>query len=119
MKKEIIIDAKGQKLGRVASQIAFSLRGKTEADFQPNRKEFPMVIVKNVDSIDFSQKKLKAEFFKTYSGYPGGLKERRTKEIAARDPREVLKHAIRGMIKRNRLKDHMIKNIHLYHGNEK
>ena len=119
MKKEIIIDAKGKKPGRLASQIAFSLRGKTDADFLPERKEFPRVIVKNVDLLDFSRNKLKESFFKSYSGYPSGLKERSAKSVFEKDPREVLKHAIAGMIKRNRLKDRIIKNLVLYHGNEK
>ncbi len=119
MKTEIIIDAKGKKPGRLASLIAYSLRGKTSPDFLPERRQFPKVIVKNVDSLDFSQKKLKELFFKSYTSYPSGLKEKRAKEVFEKDPRKVLLHAVAGMIKRTRLKDHIIKNLTLYHGDEK
>ena len=119
MKSEIIIDAKGKKMGRVASQIAKSLRGKTDADFLPNRTTFPKVTVKNVDGISFSENKLKKTFFQRYSGYPGGRKVLSAWEIAQKDKREVLRHAIWGMLHKNRLKKEIIKNLTMYHGKDK
>lgn len=116
MKSEIIIDAKGKKLGRLASEVAKALRGKTEADFLPNRTTFPKVTVKNADLIEFSENKLKKTFFQTYSGYPGGRKVFSAWEVAKKDKREVLKHAIHGMIHKNRLKKEMLKNLTLKHG---
>ena len=119
MKSEIIIDAKDKKIGRLASEIAKTLRGKTEADFAPNSTTLPRVLVKNVDKIVFSENKLKNTFFQRYSGYPGGRKILSAFEMAQKDMREVLKHAVLGMIHRNTLKKRMIKNLVMYHGENK
>jgi large subunit ribosomal protein L13 len=118
MKKEIIIDAKGQKLGRVASRVAFALRGKTDPDFLPHRVAFPKVYVKNIDELDLSTKKLKETFFIRFSGYPSGDKHVRAYDIAQRDKRELFRRAVLGMLHRNRLRDQMIKNLILYHGDK-
>lgn len=119
MKKEIIIDAKYKKLGRVASEVALVLRGKTSADFLPHRVEFPKVFVTNIDELNLSQEKLKKIFFISYSGYPGGQKEKSAHSVAQKDKKELLLKAISGMIKRNRLKKIMIKNLVLLHGDKK
>lgn len=118
MKKEVIIDAKGKKMGRVASEAALALRGKTSADFLPHRVEFPKVLIKNIDGLDLSYEKLKKTFFVRYSGYPGGQKIKSAHSVAENDKKELLKKAISGMIKRNRLKSKMIKNLILYHGDK-
>src|SRR3989344_3450592 len=115
MVKEIIIDAKGKKLGRVASEAALALRGKTSADFLPNRVSFPRVYIKNIDSLDLSQEKLKKTFFVKYSGYPGGQKIKSAHDI---NKNELLKKAISGMLRRNKLKSKMITNLILYHGEQ-
>jgi len=119
MKQEITIDAKDKKLGRLASQVAKALRGKTEADFLPNRTTSPKVTVKNVDLIEFSENKFKNTFFQRYSGYPGGRKVFSAWEVWQKDPREVLLHAVHGMIHKNRLKKGMLKNLILKHGEDK
>ena len=116
MKQEIIINAAGKKPGRIASQIALALRGKKSADFLPHSKNLPKVSVKNIDEIDFSEKKLKAKKFKKYSGYPGGLKRRSAWTLAVSDKREVLRHAINGMLPKNKLRKIMLKNLTLRHG---
>lgn len=117
MKSEIIINAENKKIGRLASEVAMALRGKTEADFLPHRTVFPKVIVQNIDSLDFSERKLKEKFFWRYSGYPGGRKEISAHEVAKKDKREVLRHAILGMLPKNRLARKMIKNLDLRRGN--
>ena len=119
MKKEIVIDAKSKKLGRVASEIAKALRGKTEADFLPSRIATPRVTVKNADAISFSEKKLKGAFHARYSGYPGGRKVTSAFLVAQKDKREVLRHAVLGMLPRNRLKKNMVKNLIIYHGEDR
>ena len=118
MKKEIVIDAKGKKMGRVASEVALALRGKTSPDFLPNKIEFPKVYVKNIDALDLSFEKLKKTFFVRYSGYPGGQKIASAHDIAKKDKKELLKKAILGMIKRNKLKSVMVKNLFLYDGDK-
>lgn len=117
MKAEIIINAENKKVGRIASEIAKALRGKTDADFLPHRTVFPKVVVQNVDNLNFSEKKLKEKMFWRYSGYPGGRIETSAHEIAKKDKREVLRHAILGMLPKNRLTRKMIKNLDLRHGN--
>ncbi len=118
MKKEIIIDATDKKLGRLASQVASALRGKTDPDFMPNRTEFSRVIVKNVDAMSTSEKKLKETIFGRYSGYPGGRHEKTAFTVAEKDKRELLHRAVSGMLKQNRIKAPMLKGLILYHGDK-
>lgn len=119
MIKEITIDASGQKLGRVASVIAKTLRGKTTADFLPNRTEFPKVIVKNIDDLDVDLNRLKKTEFSRYSGYPGGRRVISALDVAEKDMCELLKHAVWGMLPKNKLRSKMIINLILYHGDNK
>ncbi|MEK9175733.1 MAG: 50S ribosomal protein L13 [Patescibacteria group bacterium] len=119
MIKEIIIDAQKQKLGRIASEVAKSLRGKTTPDFLPNRTTFPKIIVKNVDKINMNVRRLKKNNFSSYSGYPGGRKTRPMFDIAKKDIRELLRRAVWGMLPKNKLRSVMIKNLIIYHGNDK
>jgi large subunit ribosomal protein L13 len=119
MIKEIIIDAQKQKLGRVASEVAKSLRGKTTPDFLPNRTVFPKVTVKNTDKIDINTRRLKKTTFSNYSGYPGGRKVHSMLDLAESDMRELLKRAVWGMLPKNKLRSVMIKNLILYHGDDK
>lgn len=116
--RQIIINAKGKKMGRLASEAALALRGKTSADFLPNRVESPKVLIKNVGELDLSFEKLKKTFFVRYSGYPGGKKIFSAHDVASKDKKELLKKAISGMLRRNRLKSKMIKNLTLYDGDK-
>lgn len=116
MVKEIIIDAENKKVGRLASEIAKALRGKTSAGFLPYSLDLPKVTVKNTDGMAFSEKKLKEKEYWTYSGYPGGRKVKSAWEVAQKDKREVLRRAVWGMLRKNRLKKIMIKNLILLHG---
>ena len=116
MSKEIIIDAKNKQLGRLASEVAKALRGKTDAGFVPNSQDLPKVFVTNVNEINFSEKKLKEKEFARYSGYPSGRKVKTAWEVAKTDKREVLRHAVLGMLPRNRLKKLMVKNLIIKNG---
>src|SRR3989338_9174408 len=111
MATEIIIDAQKQKLGRVASEAAKSLRGKTTADFAPNSTIFPKVIVKNVDAIDINVRRLKQETFSRYSGYPGGRRETSMHDVAKEDMTELVRRAVWGMLPKNRQRSKMIKSL--------
>ena len=110
-KTEITIDAEGKKLGRLASEVASALRGKTSAHFLPYVKILPKITVKNVDAINFSEKKLKEKTLLRYSGYPGGLKKQSAWSVAAKDKRNVLKHAVSGMLPKNKLRKIMLKKL--------
>ena len=106
-----IIDAKGKVLGRLASQIAILLRGKHKRDFDPSKDMGDVVIVKNVDKMKFTGKKLKKKKYYWHSGYPGGLKERTLEEMFKKDPKWVLREAVLGMLPKNRLRKKMIKRL--------
>ncbi len=106
-----IIDAKGKVLGRLASQIAILLRGKHKRNFDPSKDMGDVVIVKNVDKMKFTGKKLKKKKYYWHSGYPGGLKERTLEEMFKKDPKWVLREAVLGMLPKNRLRKKMIKRL--------
>ena len=81
--KEFNFDAEGQKLGRLASQLAVALMGKEEADFAPNVVADVKVIVNNASKMDISEKKLDTKVYDRYSGYPGGRKEFTMRKLVA------------------------------------
>lgn len=110
-KKEYIFDAEGKSLGRMATEIAMILRGKTEPTYQPHVAPDVTVIVNNASKVALSDSQLKAEY-KRYSGYPGGLKhESRGHMIDRKGYREVFEKAVYGMLPGNRLRDVMMKNL--------
>ncbi len=110
MNKEslVIIDAAGKKLGRLATEISVALRRKNTADFAP--QEFPavMVTVTNASKIDMSDKKGEHKI-KSYSGYPGGLKQESAAHLMMRRGiKPVLEHAVMGMLPKNKLRKRFI-----------
>jgi large subunit ribosomal protein L13 len=110
-RKIYTIDATGKVLGRLASQIAILLRGKHKPNFDPSKDMGDIVVVKNVDKMKFTGKKLKKKIYRWHSGYLGGLKERTLEEMFKKDPKKVLKLAILGMLPKNRLRKRMIKRL--------
>ena len=107
------IDAANQPLGRLASRIAVILRGKTGPSYKPNVMPQEKVIVENVKSIKFTGKKLSQKIYRRYSGYPGGMKERKLDAVFEKDPKKVLRLAVYGMLAPNRLRDRIIKNLEI------
>lgn len=112
MKRErYIIDATGKSLGRIASEIAIILQGKHKPDFNPAKDTGDFVIVKNVEKIKFSGKKLKKKKYYFHSGYLGGLKEFTLEEMFKKDPKKVLKLAVSGMLPKNKLRKRRLKRL--------
>lgn len=106
------IDASGKKLGRVASEVAVLLMGKNLADF--NRNEIPNVKVNIVNSskAEISEKKKNEKIYNSYSGYPGGLKQRTMKNVIGRAGfSKLFEDAVYGMLPCNKLRDKMMKNL--------
>lgn len=105
------IDASGRSLGRVASEAAKILMGKTSPSYTANRDDAPRVVVTNAGKITISERKLKAKRYTSYSGYPGGLRTERLRDLAARSGKsEAVRRAIERMLPRNALrKDRMMK----------
>lgn len=91
-------DAKGKVLGRLATQIASALRGKTTPDYRTDRLSNVHIVVTNVDLVRITGKKLKQKMYYHFSGYPGGLKARRMEEV---DPKDRLRLAVKRMLPAN------------------
>lgn len=106
------IDATNKVLGRLASQIAILLRGKHKPDFRPNQDVGDFVIIKNVSKIRFTGKKMeKKKYYRHTAGYLGALKEIALKKIFEKDPAEVLRKAVYGMLPKNKLRAQQIKRL--------
>jgi len=109
---KVVLDAKGKKLGRVASEAAKILLGKSSADFQRNKVAPVSVEIINASKLVLSEKKLSAKKYVSFSGYPGGFKETSLKGlINKRGFGEVLKRAVRRMLPANKLRTLRIKRL--------
>ena len=105
------IDATDRPLGRLATEVAMVLRGKNKATFEPHIDAGDFVEVENCKKIKFTGKKLDQKEYIWHSNYPGGLKRRKARDVFEKDPGEVLKRAVIGMLPKNKLRDQMIKRL--------
>lgn len=105
------VDATDKVLGRVATEVATLLRGKTSADFEYHVDPKVSVVVSNASKIKTTGKKMDQKMYYKHSGYPGGLKEKNMKEIWENDPTEVLKKAVFNMLPKNKLRAKMMKRL--------
>ncbi len=99
-----LIDAKGQSLGRVASEIAKILMGKNKATYSPHMDSGDYVVIVNAEKVVLTGKKPEQKLYRSHSGYPGGFKEISFKKMSAEHPERVIQHAVDGMLPENRLK---------------
>lgn len=111
MAEVIKIDAKGRRLGRLASEIAVILRGKNDPNFMPNILPTVKVEIENVSKIDFTGDKMDQKIYFRYSGYPGGMRQKKLRNVFEKDPAWVLRRAIYKMLAPNRIRDKIIKNL--------
>lgn len=105
------IDASGQAVGRIATQIATILRGKHKPEFQPHLDLGDIVEVLNVAKLEFSGKKLEQKKYYRHSGYIGSLKEKKMKDVFSQDPGEVLRRAVYNMLAPTRLRKDIMKRL--------
>lgn len=105
------IDAAGKSIGRVASEAAKALMGKTRADYTPNKRSDVKVTVNNAGKLHISEKKRHQKIYTNYSGYPGGLKKESLASMNARKPGEVIHRAVRRMLPRNTMLTARLKNL--------
>lgn len=105
------IDAAGRAPGRVATEVAMILRGKNKADFAPNIDGGDAVAVKNAAQVRFTGKKLVQKDYYHHTNYPGGLKRITMKKIFEKDPTEVIRRAVYGMLPKNNMRDEMMKRL--------
>jgi large subunit ribosomal protein L13 len=113
-----IVDLSGKTLGRVASQFASILRGKTKPQYTPHLDTGDYIVAINVEKIVLRGKKLENKFYYNYSGYPGGMRQRSAAQIMATKPEDVLLTAVKGMLPKNTLGRDMIKKLKVYRGNQ-
>ncbi len=116
-RKWYVVDADGQTLGRLSTQIAHILRGKHKPIFTPNLDTGDNVIVINADKIQVTGKKLDQKLYRKHSDYVGGLKETTLKEMMEKGKSdEVITKAVKGMLPKNNLGKHTLKKLHVYAG---
>lgn len=112
-----IIDAEGQILGRLASQIAHILRGKHKPTFTPHLQSGDFVIVINAEKIAVTGKRLDQKIYYRHSQYPGGLKKQTLRQVLeGKYPERALEHAVRGMVMHNRLGRQIMSRLKVYVG---
>jgi large subunit ribosomal protein L13 len=113
-----VVDAEGQPLGRLATQVATLLRGKHKPTFSPHLDMGDFVIVTNASKVKLTGQKTTQKYYRHHTGYLGGLKEIRLDEQLARHPDRVIRAAVWGMIPKGRLGRKQIKHLKVYHGPE-
>jgi len=116
--KWCVIDAKDKVLGRLASQIAYRIRGKHNPVFTPHVDTGDWVIVINADKIRMTGNKLEQKKYYRHSGYVGSLKSTTAKELLAKKPEELIRKAVRGMLPKNRLGRKLNKKLFVYAGDK-
>ena len=114
----VLVDANGQTLGRLATQIAEALRGKTKPEYTPHIDTGDFVVVVNAEKISVTGNKRAEKKYYRHTGYPGGIKERTLAEMLDRRPEEVIRKAVKGMLPRNRLARKQLTKLKVYAGPE-
>lgn len=112
----ILIDAKDQTLGRLATKVAMALRGKDKPNFTPNQDCGSFVVITNSSLIKVTGKKMSQKLYRRHSGTPGGYKEETLANLLKRRPNEVIRKAVKGMLPHNRLSDRLITKLKIYEG---
>jgi large subunit ribosomal protein L13 len=114
----LLVDAAGQTLGRLASEVAALLSGKNKPIFSRHLDTGDYVIIVNADKVRFTGKKLTQKYYYRHSGYPGGFRKVLLRDQMEHHPTRVIEHAVRGMLPRNRLGEGMFRKLKVYAGPE-
>jgi len=117
-KEWFVVDAEGQTLGRLATQIARVLIGKHKPTFSPHMDVGDFVVVLNADKVTLTGRKAEAKEYIRHSRYPGGLKAVPFKELLARHPDRIIRAAVNGMLPKNKLRDVRMRKLKVYSGSE-
>lgn len=116
--KWYVVDASGEVLGRLATQIAKVLRGKHKPEFTPHADAGDYVVVINASDIKVTGNKAEDKKYYRHSGYPGGLKETNFNKLIEKNPVEVIERAVKGMLPKNPLGRAMLRKLKVYAGAE-
>jgi len=117
-RKWYVVDAEGQTLGRLASEIAAILRGKHKPTYTPHVDTGDHVIIVNAEKIELTGNKLNDKMYYRHSGYTGGIKAKNAYEMKTNQPEKMIEIAIRGMLPKGPLGRKMFKKLHVYRGPE-
>jgi len=117
-KEWILVDAKDQPLGRMASRVAMILRGKHKPDFTPHVDGGDNVIIINAEKVAMTGKKFDQKEYVRHSGYPGGQKIDKPADLLKKRPTAIVENAVKGMLPKNRLGSELLRNLHVFAGEE-
>jgi large subunit ribosomal protein L13 len=117
-RKWYVVDAEGQVLGRLASEIAKVLRGKNKPEYTPHVDTGDHVIVLNAEKVVLTGKKLEQKLYRHHTGWPGGLKEVKYRHLMERNPERAIELAVKGMLPKNSLGRKMYRKLNVYKGAE-
>jgi large subunit ribosomal protein L13 len=115
-KNWVVVDASEKVLGRLASEIAFIIRGKNKPYYTPNVDCGDHVIVINAEKVKMTGKKWTQRVIFTHSGYPGGQREHTPMMIHGKHPERLIEYAVRGMLPKNKLGSELFRSLHVYVG---
>ena len=113
-----VVNAEGQTLGRLASQIASRLRGKHKPEYTPHVDTGDYIVVVNAEKIYVTGRKLKNKIYYKHTGYIGNLKKESLEHLMQRAPEKALERAVKGMLPRNPLGRQMFKKLRVFSGTE-
>ena len=111
-----VVDAEGKTLGRLASVIAATLRGKNKPVYTPHVDTGDFVIVLNAGKVKVTGNKETQKFYYSHSNYPGGLKKTSLKDLRERHPDRIIENAVKGMLPRNALGKQQLKKLKVFEG---
>jgi large subunit ribosomal protein L13 len=117
-RKWLVIDAAGQRLGRLSTEVAAILRGKHKPTFTPHVDCGDYVIVINAKEIELTGNKWDQKKYYSHSQYPGGLRETTAKKLNSKFPERLIEFAVKGMLPKGRLGRQMYKKLYVYEGQD-
>lgn len=114
----VLLDAKGQSLGRIAAKVAMVLRGKHRPTFSPQSLCGDQVIIINARDISIPPGKFRRKEYVRHTGYPGNLRRTPLRVAFAKSPVWVMEHAVKGMLPANRLRPRLLQRLHIFNGGD-
>jgi large subunit ribosomal protein L13 len=117
-KEWLLVDAENETLGRLASKVAFLLRGKHKTNYTPHVDCGDNIVIINAEKIQLTGKKMDDKTYIRHTGYPGGQRFATPRELLRKKPEAIIEKAVRGMLPKNRLGRELFRNLYVYVGNE-
>jgi large subunit ribosomal protein L13 len=117
-KEWLLVDAENETLGRLASRVAFLLRGKHKTNYTPHVDCGDNIVIINAEKIQLTGKKMDDKTYIRHTGYPGGQRFATPRELLRKKPEAIIEKAVRGMLPKNRLGRELFRNLYVYVGNE-